>query len=167
MSRVKPRRVHGYPSIKKSFTPRMKRFTLIPAHDQPSYGRLQKRTIWFWIWLNLQTYWTTTPDKPSITAHHRFENIWYHRHFSFFHFTEHFWRLYRKLNNFDKPNRQPFASFIFDYDQIKWSMYGFFLVLLRSEKLHFYGNGEYKFQIERNLFYLSFYSLLKHSDNRW
>ena len=42
----------------------------------------------------------------------------------------------------------------------------FFLVLLRSEKPHFYGNGEYKFQIERNLFYLSFYSLLKHRDNR-
>ena len=30
MSWVKPRRSHGHPSIKRSFTPRMKRFTLIP-----------------------------------------------------------------------------------------------------------------------------------------
>ena len=75
MLQVKLRRVHGYPSIKRSFTPRMKRFTSISAHVQPSYGWLQKRTIWFWIWLNLQSCYTITLDKPSLTAHHLYENV--------------------------------------------------------------------------------------------
>ena len=38
-------------------------------------GGLRKRTIWFWIWLKLQSCWTITLDKPSIKAHHLYENF--------------------------------------------------------------------------------------------